>query len=50
MMSTIELRGTFAALYTPFDADGAVDVAALEALCGRLRAADVGLVPCGTTG
>jgi len=44
------LSGTFAALYTPFTADGAVDLDAYRALADRLASAGVGLVPCGTTG
>ena len=40
----LDLRGTHTALYTPFNADGSVDVAALEALCERLVDAGVGLV------
>ena len=44
------LRGTFAALYTPFTPTGDVDMPALRALAERLVAAGVGLVPCGTTG
>ncbi len=47
---TLTLRGAWTALYTPFDASGAVDVAGLRGLCERLTAAGVGLVPCGTTG
>lgn len=45
-----DLQGTHAALYTPFTADGDVDIPALRALCQRLVDAGVGLVPCGTTG
>ena len=44
------LEGTLTALYTPFLADGALDVSAYRALCERLVAAGSGLVPCGTTG
>lgn len=44
------LEGTFTALYTPFHADGSVDLRAYEALCERVAAAGSGLVPCGTTG
>ncbi len=44
------LRGTLTALITPFR-DGALDLAALEALVEQQLAAGVdGLVPCGTTG
>ena len=45
-----DLQGAHAALYTPFTADGDVDISALRALCQRLVDAGVGLVPCGTTG
>ncbi len=44
------IRGTFAAIYTPFTAEGRVDQQALEGLCERLVDAGVGLIPCGTTG
>ncbi len=50
MSQAPDMTGTHAALYTPFAADGAVDVPALRALCERLASAGVGLVPCGTTG
>lgn len=46
----MDLRGAHTALYTPFTADGQVDVPALRALCQRLVDAGIGLVPCGTTG
>jgi 4-hydroxy-tetrahydrodipicolinate synthase len=46
----VNLKGSFTALYTPFAADGTVDLDAYEALCHRLIEAGVGLVPCGTTG
>ncbi len=46
----MNLSGAFTALYTPFTADGSVDLEAYEALCQRLIDADMGLVPCGTTG
>lgn len=49
-MARLQLNGFFTATYTPFDADGAVDVAAYRALCERLVNAGSGLVPCGTTG
>ena len=49
-MSAPDLRGAHTALYTPFDAQGDVDVEALRALCTRLVDAGIGLVPCGTTG
>jgi len=44
------LTGTLTALYTPFTADGALDLDAFDALCDRLASAGSGLVPCGTTG
>ena len=45
------LRGTFTALVTPFNADGSVDLGALDALVEWQLAQGVeGLVPCGTTG
>ncbi|HET9521160.1 MAG TPA: 4-hydroxy-tetrahydrodipicolinate synthase [Candidatus Limnocylindrales bacterium] len=45
------LRGAFTALVTPFDADGAVDEAALRRLVRwQVLAGIDGLVPCGTTG
>ncbi|TNF38004.1 MAG: 4-hydroxy-tetrahydrodipicolinate synthase [Deltaproteobacteria bacterium] len=44
------LTGTLTALYTPFAADGSVDLDAFRGLCERLVAAGSGLVPCGTTG
>ena len=49
-MTAPNLRGAHCALYTPFNASGEVDVPALRGLCERLAAADIGLVPCGTTG
>jgi 4-hydroxy-tetrahydrodipicolinate synthase len=42
--------GAYCALYTPFTADGTIDIAAFTRQCERLVAAGVGLVPCGTTG
>lgn len=44
------LTGTFTALYTPFLADGRLDLDAWRGLCDRLARAGSGLVPCGTTG
>jgi 4-hydroxy-tetrahydrodipicolinate synthase len=45
------LRGAFTALVTPFDADGALDEAALRRLVRwQVLAGIDGLVPCGTTG
>ncbi|PKN56816.1 MAG: 4-hydroxy-tetrahydrodipicolinate synthase [Deltaproteobacteria bacterium HGW-Deltaproteobacteria-14] len=44
------LTGTLTALYTPFLADGTLDLDAWRALCERLASAGSGLVPCGTTG
>jgi 4-hydroxy-tetrahydrodipicolinate synthase len=46
----MNLSGSFTALYTPFGADGQVDLELYRALCHRLLDAGVGLVPCGTTG
>ena len=47
---SLDLTGTFVALYTPFAADGSVDLDAYRALARRVADAGVGLVPCGTTG
>ncbi|MBT9384407.1 dihydrodipicolinate synthase family protein [Pseudooceanicola sp. CBS1P-1] len=45
------LEGLFTAIVTPFDADGAVDYPALQALVGRQIAAGAsGIVPIGGTG
>jgi len=45
------MHGIHTALVTPFAADGAVDLTAYAALCGRQLDAGIhGLVPCGTTG
>ena len=47
----MKLHGAFTALVTPFNADGSVDMGALDALVDtQLRAGINGLVPCGTTG
>jgi len=50
MPLTRPVTGTLTALYTPFAADGGLDLPAYRALCERLVAAGSGLVPCGTTG
>jgi len=43
--------GCYTAIVTPFQADGAIDFGALDALCEELIAAGTaGVVPCGTTG
>ena len=47
---SFEPRGAWTAIYTPFTDTGAVDQAALEALCERQASAGVGIVACGTTG
>jgi 4-hydroxy-tetrahydrodipicolinate synthase len=45
------LQGALTALVTPFDAEGALDLAAHRRLVGRQAEAGIdGLVPCGTTG
>ncbi len=50
-MKTIQLRGVFTALVTPFRRDGAIDRDAFARLVERQLGAGVaGLVPCGTTG
>lgn len=50
-MKSLSLTGTFTALVTPFTADDAIDLPALEALVEDQIAGGVtGLVPCGTTG
>jgi 4-hydroxy-tetrahydrodipicolinate synthase len=47
----LKLQGVLPALVTPFDADGAVDLAALGHHMAGLRAAGVsGWVPCGSSG
>ena len=49
--SDLDLRGVWVPLITPFDAAGAVDVAAIERLCHRaLDAGAAGIVALGTTG
>lgn len=51
MPSTLDLRGVWVPLVTPFDATGGVDVAAIERLCGEyLDAGAAGIVALGTTG
>jgi len=51
MTSDLDLRGVWVPLITPFDAAGAVDVAAIERLCGEYLGAGVtGIVALGTTG
>jgi 4-hydroxy-tetrahydrodipicolinate synthase len=51
MASDLDLHGVWIPLITPFDAAGAVDVAAIERLCDEyLRAGVAGIVALGTTG
>ena len=51
MASDLDLRGVWVPLITPFDASGAVDVPAIERLCGEyLDAGAAGIVALGTTG
>ena len=51
MASDLDLRGVWIPLITPFDAQGAVDVGAIERLCHEYSAAGVsGIVALGTTG
>ncbi len=51
MPSDLDLHGVWVPLITPFDAAGAVDVDAIERLCGEYLAAGVaGIVALGTTG
>jgi 4-hydroxy-tetrahydrodipicolinate synthase len=51
MTSDLDLRGVWVPLITPFDADGVVDVAAIERLCTEyLDAGAAGIVALGTTG
>lgn len=50
-MTTLKLRGTYSALPTPFQTDGAVDLGALDALVEWQLAQGIeGFIPCGTTG
>jgi 4-hydroxy-tetrahydrodipicolinate synthase len=49
--SSLDLRGVWIPLITPFDASGAVDTAAIERLCREyLDAGAAGIVALGTTG
>jgi 4-hydroxy-tetrahydrodipicolinate synthase len=51
MTSDLDLRGVWVPLITPFDEQGAVDVKAIERLCGEYATAGVsGIVAMGTTG
>ena len=51
MASDLDLRGVWVPLITPFDAAGALDVPAVERLCGEyLDAGAAGIVALGTTG
>ncbi|HEV7524228.1 MAG TPA: 4-hydroxy-tetrahydrodipicolinate synthase [Acidimicrobiia bacterium] len=51
MTSDLDLRGVWVPLITPFDAQGAVDVEAIERLCHEYSTAGVsGIVALGTTG
>ena len=51
MTSDLDLRGVWVPLITPFDAQGAVDIGAIERLCHEYSAAGVsGIVALGTTG
>lgn len=51
MPGDLDLRGVWVPLITPFDASGAVDVPAVERLCGEyLDAGAAGIVALGTTG
>lgn len=51
MASTLDLRGVWVPLVTPYDPAGDVDVAAIERLCGEyLDAGAAGIVALGTTG
>jgi 4-hydroxy-tetrahydrodipicolinate synthase len=51
MTSDLDLRGVWVPLITPFDAQGAVDVGAIERLCHEYSSAGVsGIVALGTTG
>jgi 4-hydroxy-tetrahydrodipicolinate synthase len=51
MTSDLDLRGVWVPLITPFDAQDAVDVAAIERLCAEYASAGVsGIVAMGTTG
>lgn len=51
MTAELDLRGVWVPLITPFDASGAVDLPAVERLCGEyLDAGAAGIVALGTTG
>jgi 4-hydroxy-tetrahydrodipicolinate synthase len=51
MTSDLDLRGVWVPLITPFDAQDAVDVGAIEQLCNEYASAGVsGIVAMGTTG
>jgi 4-hydroxy-tetrahydrodipicolinate synthase len=51
MTSDLDLRGVWVPLITPFDAQGAVDIGAIERLCHEYSSAGVsGIVALGTTG
>lgn len=51
MASSLDLRGVWVPLVTPYDPAGDVDVAAIERLCGEyLDAGAAGIVALGTTG
>ena len=51
MTSDLDLRGVWVPLITPFDAQGAVDIKAIERLCQEYSKAGVsGIVALGTTG
>lgn len=51
MTSDLDLRGVWVPLITPFDAQGAVDVEAIERLCHEYSTSGVsGIVALGTTG
>lgn len=51
MVSSLDLRGVWVPLVTPYDPAGDVDVAAIERLCGEyLDAGAAGIVALGTTG
>jgi 4-hydroxy-tetrahydrodipicolinate synthase len=51
MTSDLDLRGVWVPVITPFDAQGAVDIGAVERLCHEYSAAGVsGVVALGTTG
>lgn len=51
MTSDLDLRGVWVPLITPFDAQGAVDVGAIDRLCHEYSTAGVsGIVALGTTG